>query len=85
MPGEVEDILQQGAFDHGAVAQLVTFVDFAVGRASRWRIRLADHCGIADDGNDRAFLAIVEGQVAIEPAAHIGEGIAQRLGNIEHH
>ncbi|MOA62951.1 hypothetical protein D3C78_1885250 [compost metagenome] len=75
--GEVEHILQQGAFDHRLVAQVVAFVDFAVGGARRWPVALAHQGGVTQYRQRGAFKAVVEGQVAIEPAAHHGRGIAQ--------
>ncbi|MNP11119.1 hypothetical protein D3C76_1032930 [compost metagenome] len=45
--GEVQYVLQKGAFDHSAVTDVVAFVDLAMGRTRRWLVGLPDHGGVA--------------------------------------
>ncbi|MCY1288008.1 hypothetical protein D9M70_370270 [compost metagenome] len=80
--GEVEYVLEDGGGDRGAVADVVALVDLAV-RLARWRrIALPDERLVADQRRGGALQHVVEGQVAVEPAAD-AEGVGQRLADVE--
>ncbi|MNM27626.1 hypothetical protein D3C81_381220 [compost metagenome] len=82
LTAEVQRVQQHGGGDGGLVTQRIAFVDFTVGVPRWWRIALSDPRLVADHREGRTLEHVIEGQVTIEPGTH-GEGITQRLANVE--